>query len=139
MDLKDFVQDALLQITQAVSGAQLKSGSAIINPTPRSEIVENIAGKHERVLNVDALARMNLLATEYAGGIAEMIEFDIATTVGTTDESVTEKDKKVGGGLRIQVVSAGVDAHSKSTDAIKKSDSRVSRIRFRIPVQFPRP
>jgi len=70
------------------------------------------------------------------GGVADIIEFDVAITVESSETEGSESAKKGEGGLRIHVVSAGIDVQNKNTSSGTTSQSNVSRIKFRVPVQF---
>lgn len=103
IDLKNFIEQALLDITDAVDNARAKS-KAPIAPG-------NLYSKNGRK-TFDEL---------------QLIEFDLATHVVTSEES-----GKIEAKIAVCGVSLGID--SKLGDA--KEASTTSRIKFQVPVAF---
>lgn len=116
MDLKDFVRESLVQIAQGISEANtaLAGTSAVVNP-------HNV-----QAYSTDAKAygRLNNAFNE-KDALVELVEFDVAVT--------TEAGTQTGGGIRIAVASIGIGTEGKSTG----SQSRESRIKFKIPMAYP--
>lgn len=111
MELKEFISNALIDITQGISDAQKKSGDsgAIINP--HINIAPSELSKHGLI---------------WAGGTpAHLIKFDLAVTV--TEGSGT----KGGIGILAGAISLGSSGQSNSESMV------VSRIQFSIPVIYP--
>jgi len=136
MDLQEFVRDALIQITEGVSNAQQKAHGAIINPTLKLMPFKKDSPEARHTLEPENLKGANLLATNYSEGHADLIEFDVAITV----TSAERKGSEVGGKTKIEgkiiVASADVELQGKRTKETEHSTSHVSRIKFRVPVQF---
>ncbi len=115
MDLKEFVRDALVDVIEGIAEAQKKSpGGAKINPPLKREWIKNDRGRGEEQLDSENLKNANMLATHYEGGFADIIEFDLAITVESSSTDEQEATKQGGGGVKIHVVSAGVDIGSRS-------------------------
>lgn len=137
MDLGDFIRDALLDIIRGIRQAQVDSRhGAIINPPLKMVFQKNEHGAADDRLDMDNLRSASLIATHYQGH-ADIINFDLAITVESSSAEATESTKAAGGGLKIHVVSAGVDVAGKKLRDEKTTQSNVSRIQFRVPVQFP--
>jgi hypothetical protein len=139
MDLKEFVQDVLVQIIQGVSDAQRKLGvsTAKINPPLAEKAEQTPGGQWYSTIDKDNLHAANLIATHYAGGYADIVDFDVAITVESSGKETSESAKGGDGGLKLHVVSAGISVQSKQSSATESTQSNVSRIKFRIPVQLP--
>jgi hypothetical protein len=136
MDLKEFVREALLQVVAGVTEAQHRTAlGATINPRVATKWVRPENGHAYEELDQDNIRAANLIAT-HQGGVADIIEFDVAITVESSDSSTSESEKKREGGLKLHVLSAGIDIQSKSGESATESRSNVSRIKFRVPVQF---
>lgn len=109
MDIKDFVENTLLQIVQGVNSAneQLKDSGAIIS------------SKDVRPL------REGTTYNTRTGDLVNLIEFDIAVTVN-------EKDTANGGaGIKIVGISIGGSLQNET------SNQSISRIKFSIPLTLP--
>ena len=109
VQLEDFVHSALLQITRAVSKAapEIKKLDGLVNPVLRSKARENDPERTRRDRRLT------------------VIEFDVAVTATTSDES------EYGIGVITALFGAGAKAKEREID------SRVSRIRFSIPIELP--
>ena len=116
MDLKDFVRESLVQIATGIAEANtaLAGTTATVNPC-------NVQAYSTEA---KAYGRLNDAFNE-KDSLVELVEFDVAVT--------TESGTQTGGGLKISVASIGVGAEGKSTG----SQSRESRIKFRIPMVYP--
>jgi|ERR1051326_3394173 hypothetical protein len=140
MDLKTFIEQSLVEIIQGIHEAQgkVKGYSALINPQIQSQLTKDgyLEGNFPRP-NREVLERLNLLETA-TGGVADMVEFDLAITVAKDRSETAAQDGGGKVGLSISVLSAEVGASSKTTSGENYSDTRVSRVKFRIPVMFPR-
>lgn len=142
MDLKEFVRETLVQIVAGVAEAQQdkRRGSAKFAPKMAHREFRTEVGSSKRIhsawkLDPDNLKGSGLLITE-GDGIADIIEFDVAVTLGTKSANETEEGSEKKGGLSIQVLSAGIDASKKTTKAKDKTVSHETRVKFRVPVQF---
>jgi hypothetical protein len=140
MDLKEFVQDILVQIVQGVSEAQKELGTstAKINPLLAHKPEQAPNGEWYSAIDKDNLHAANLVATYYADGYADIVDFDVAITVESTGKESSESAKRGDAGLRLHVASANIAVQGKQSSAIESTQSNVSRIKFRIPVQLPR-
>lgn len=118
MDLKDFIRESLVQIANGISEANtaLAGTTATVNPC-------NVQAYSTEA---KAYGRLNDSFSE-KDSLVELVEFDVAVT--------TESGTQTGGGLKISVASIGIGAEGKSTG----SQSRESRIKFRIPMVYPSP
>jgi hypothetical protein len=118
LDLKDFIRESLVQIANGISEAniQLVGTSAVVNPS-------NVQAYSAEA---KAYGRINE-AFSAKEALVELVEFDVAVT--------TESGTQTGGGIKISVASIGVGAEGKSTG----SQSRESRIKFKIPMIYPSP
>jgi hypothetical protein len=139
MDLREFVRDALLQIVEGVHDAQQQaSGSAIINPRLAEKWMKDEKGGGYAQIDPENLHGANLIATN-SGTFADVVDFDIAITVESTGKESTEEGKAGEGGLKLHVLSAGVNLSSKKGSSNENTQGQVSRIKFRVPVQFSIP
>jgi hypothetical protein len=140
MDLKEFVQDVLVQIVEGVSTAQRKLGTstAKINPPLAQKAEQAPGGQWHSTIDKENLHAANLIATHYADGYADIIEFDVAITVESSGKEDSESEKSGDGGVKLHVLSAGISVQSKQSSSSESTQSNVSRIKFRVPVQLPR-
>jgi len=139
MELKSFVEQTLVQIVHGIHDAQGKAASfgGAINPLLAEELDPNKRAKHPgHQLDKEVLSGANLLLT-HMNRVADMVEFDIAITVAETSKDGHEKDASGKAGFNISVLSAEIGKGVKSTKESERSDSRVSRVKFRVPVSFP--
>src|SRR5437867_2976781 len=90
MDLREFVRDALIQICSGVSDAQGKASGAIINPKLKKMPFDKDKPDSRYSLEPDNLKNANMLATNYADGHADIIEFDVALTVESSEKAGSE-------------------------------------------------
>jgi len=115
MELKDFVQESLVQIVRGIESASksLEDTNAHINP-------KNI------YVNSDSRQNYGRLNTaRECNPVVELVEFDVAVHASENTES---KDK-----IAISVGSIGIGEGGR----LQGSNSSESRIKFKIPVVFP--
>ncbi len=115
MDLKDFVQQSLVQISQGIEAAskELETSNAHINP---------------KNIHVNADTRQNygrLVKGQNYHPVVELVEFDVAVHASEGSET--------SGKIGISVGSIGIGGGGKSQETSKSE----SRIKFKIPVVFP--
>jgi hypothetical protein len=140
MNLKDFIAESLLSIIQGVQEAQEKTGGVEMKGS--RDTTSGIAasfrklsqewlkqeGKPDRLLQEDS---------QPWGEIVHLIEFDIAVTITRKTETSTRAEGSLGGA--IQVLGANIDI-AKTAGQIEEgkesNDSRVTRIKFAVPVHF---
>jgi len=113
-DLALFIEETLVQIVQGIVGAQLRVDSlgAQINP----------AGNLYNAKREDA-PRLNVGSDRQA--YLEVVEFDVAVT------RMEEDKRDVSGGIAVLGIGAGGGREAADTM------TRVSRLRFKVPVVFP--
>jgi hypothetical protein len=111
MNLRDFVAGTLREILDGVTDAQAGGHRELINP-------------HAHYLADDA-PKTHFVTRHQS--LVQMVEFDVAITV----ESTTEKS----GGAGVKIFSV-VEVGGGGSDAERSSN--VSRIKFSVPVTFPR-
>jgi len=116
MDLKEFITESLVQISEGIIDAniRLKDTSAIANPH----------GVQANSNNAKAYGRIHENYIE-KGPLVQLIEFDVALHA--------ETGKQSGGRLKLAIASIGVDGSKQSS----KSSSSESRVKFAIPMVFP--
>lgn len=116
MDLQEFIQVSLVQISKGIeaANAELKGSNAMINP-------RNLAVNAGGGANYGIITELSTKLPR----IVELVEFDIAITVSEG----TEKNGKIG----ISVGSVGFGVGGKNTEA----NSSLSRLKFKIPVAWP--
>jgi hypothetical protein len=85
--------------------------------------------------DVESLRAAGILLSEHKKPV-ETIEFDIALTVESKQESSLEETGKKGGGLKVYVATAELGSEHKSGESEATASSTVSRIKFRIPISF---
>jgi len=115
MELKEFVQQSLVQIARGIEEAskELKETNAHINP---------------KNVYVNADTRQNygrLVKGKDYNPVVELVEFDVAVHASEG----TEKSGEIG----ISVGSIGIGGGGKTQETSKSE----SRLKFRIPVVFP--
>lgn len=115
MELKDFVEQSLVQIARDIESASkaLEDTNAHINP-------KNIYVNSDNRQNYGRLVQKQDL-----NPVVELVEFDVAVHASEG----TETNGKIG----ISVGSIGLGAVGKS----QESNRSESRIKFKIPVVFP--
>lgn len=113
MDLKDFVKGVFFDVTNAVAECQkeLKNGT-IISPT-------NISSSSKDRINAK-------------GGdlIVSYIDFEVAVIAGNE----TESENNIGGGIKVWGISLG----GNNKEDNKQSNESVSKVKFSIPLVYPR-
>lgn len=139
-DLQDFVKEALVQIVKGIADAQneIKQCGAIVNPVLAQKKAtgdEDIFRRGYR-LDKDNLRSAGILETQN-GGIADIVEFDVAITTSKVNAEGEQSSSKKDAGFRLKVVSAGVDFGSGESKSQEITDSQVSHLKFKIPVLFP--
>lgn len=103
MELRDFIKGVITDISTAISelDKELSSTGLVINPANR-----------------DGVSTYDSLNT---GRAIKEVEFNLSVSASDTKEK--------GGGIKINVVNAGISAETSHTT--------VSTVRFSIPVAFP--
>ena len=127
MDLKDFIKETIIQISESVIEIQehfdSKKINAIVNPR---ELEKNYNSSYPALYSP---LGHRLDGTEYqknnVARMVENIEFDIAVTVETNSE------KEVGGKLKILDIGIGAEANETNKAA------NVSKVKFKIPLVLP--
>jgi len=117
MNLQEFIRETLVQISHGITQAntELKGAGARVNPLNVHPYLHTSDKVYGRIDNE---------AASHAP-IVELVEFDVAL-------AVTE-GKETKGGIGIAVGTIGLGTQGRS-DSEKSSESRV---KFKIPVQFP--
>ena len=114
MNLKEYIKTAITDITSAISELQgeLVNGAIV---SPQLQSCKDLGSEEylEHPYGEDYIMKVT------------NVNFDVATTVGTTE------GKKAGAELNISVISAGIGGSNKV------SLENASRISFSIPVAFP--
>lgn len=115
MELKDFIRESLVQISQGIEEANevLKDSTAMVNP---NNVYVN-SGDRQNYGRLDEAQKYNR--------IVEVVEFDVAVTARDENEA--------GGrfGIKVGVIELG--ANGKQTESNKAE----SRIKFKVPMVFP--
>mgnify|MGYP000261649621 CR=1 FL=1 len=116
MDLKDFIRESLVQISQGIEEANeaLKNSAAEVNPP------KFIAHTGES----QAYGRVSATADENKP-LVHLVDFDVAIQA--------QQGSEAGGGLKLSIASIGVGADAKTKD----SHSTESRLKFGIPMIYP--
>lgn len=116
MDLKDFIRESLVQISQGIEEANeaLKDSIAEVNPA------KFIAHSGES----QAYGRVSATADENKP-LVHLVDFDVAIQAQQGSES--------GGGMKLSIASVGIGADAKTRD----SSSTESRLKFAIPMVYP--
>jgi hypothetical protein len=115
MELKDFVKETLIEISQGVLEAQTEQGDALINPRVKL---------HEKEVGRIVLAEDGAGRGIRGGRILDYVEFDIAVTL----------DKNTNTDGKISVLFGAINLSSGG--ASENKDSSTSRVKFRVPVSF---
>jgi hypothetical protein len=115
MELKDFIRESLVQISQGIEEANegLSDSSALVNP---NNVYVN-AGDRQNYGRLDESKSYNR--------IVEVVEFDVAVTAGDENEA--------GGKFGIKVGAIELGANGKQAESNKSE----SRIKFKVPMVFP--
>lgn len=115
MELKDFVEESLVQIARGIEAASkaLEDTNAHINP-------KNIHVNGDNRQNYGRLDN-----TRQYNPVVELVEFDVAVHAS--------EGKETNGKIGISVGSLGLGAGGKSQETSRSE----SRIKFKIPVVFP--
>ena len=118
MDLKDFVKETIVQISNGINAAnaELKDAEALVNP-------RNVGVYTKEDYRIYGYLDEN--EDRNFQRIVELVEFDVAVHA--------REGKETQGGIGITVGAIAVGSRGKS-DAAESSDSR---IKFKIPVVFP--
>jgi hypothetical protein len=111
MDLKDFVTASIVSVLEGVRDAAAQA-------TDSAEVAPVLFDNH-------ALDKAGILVSQ-AGGHVHMLEFDVAVTANEG------ADTKAGIGVVAGVFNLGAGGTSTT------SNSTVSRIKFRVPIVFPK-
>jgi len=118
MDLKDFVKETLIQISQGIEEAnkELEGSDAMVNPL-------HITGHSE---NAQTYGRTRPPSTSKPGTrTVQPVNFDVAV--------VAEAGEKGEAGAKLSIASIGIGAKG-SIESTNRSESRIS---FVIPVVYP--
>lgn len=120
MDLKEFVKETIVQISNGIEEAnsELKESEAMVNPI-YVQLNSNDAQGYGRTKERDPDCEnpdSNLL---------QKVDFDVAVSV--------EAGKQGSAGAKLSIASIGIGAEGK-TESSNKSESR---IKFSLPVVFP--
>jgi hypothetical protein len=116
MDLKEFIKESLVQISEGINEANvaLESSGASVNP------------KGIRAYSKDAKAYGRIESNfKHRDNLVHMVSFDVALHAEAGSES--------GGGLKLSIASIGANANTKSKDSEKSE----SLIKFEIPMKYP--
>lgn len=111
LNLKDFISSTICEIIDGVTEAQAKSHSELINP--------------DAFYRADHAPKTHFSVR--GGGLVHMVDFDVAVTVESSSEG------KVGAGIKVFSV-GGAEGSTSTAD----KSSQVSRIKFSVPIAFPR-
>jgi len=113
MELKEFVSESIKQIVAGIFEAQgaCKMSRARVNPSKLNLDLDNLQGE---VVDLDS------------GMLLSSIEFDVAVT--------TEEGKEAKGGIGVFVGTVGIGSQGQ-TDS---KTSSMSRLKFNVPICFPR-
>lgn len=116
MELKDFIEESLVQINLAIEGSnnKLKDSTAVINPS-------NI------VVYSDGSQVYGRKSTEmrHRSKVVHKIEFDVAV--------YAQADESKSGGAKISIASIGLGVKAQEGTSNKSE----SRLKFSIPVIYP--
>lgn len=116
MNLKEFIKESLVQISEGINEANeyLESSGASINPK----------GIKAYSTEAKAYGRIDSRFTD-RDNLVHMVCFDVALHAEAGSES--------GGGLKLSIASIGANANTKNSDSEKSE----SRIKFEIPMKYP--
>jgi hypothetical protein len=109
MDIKDFVENSLIQIVEGVVNANTKL----------KEMGAKVSSKDIRPL------RESTTYNQVTNQVVNLVDFDLALTVSDKDSS------GIGGGIKITSFTIGGQSQNESTK------QTVSRIKFSIPLTLP--
>lgn len=141
MDLKSFIKESLIQIidgtSEAASYAETKG--ALVNPPMATlKLTRPVARTQETIQAPDpALVKSLAIYTTQENRLVDMIEFDVAITASTSAEESSSSGAKGGGALRLHIVTADVSGGFGSAATVARTDTRVSRLKFRVPLALP--
>ena len=119
MDLKDFVKESLVQISNGINEANeaLEGTGAMVNPlhvTTNSDKSQAYGRTGSPAHDVNGTSR-----------VVEKVDFDVAV--------VAEAGEQTKAGIKLSIASIGLGADGQSSS----KDKSESRIKFTIPVVFP--
>jgi hypothetical protein len=117
MNLKEFVTESLVEIVSGISDAQarLVGSDAQVSPKVKSLFTQSQTGGTNMALGWDS-----------RGGVIQVVEFDVAVTA-------TEGTETKGGiGVVAGIFALGSQGKSEETN------QSISRIRFKVPISFPK-
>ena len=115
MELKDFVKETLIEISQGVSEAQESQGDALINPRIKIEGKES-----SRVILAEDGAGRDISGDR----ILDYVDFDVAVTI--------DKGTKTDGKISVLFGAFNLSSSGES----KNTDTSISRVKFKVPVSF---
>lgn len=125
VDLETFIKDAIVSIGRGVASAEGQLGaSMLIAPRIKTVTADGV----------------NRFTSEDAAPQIQSIEFDIAVTVtqesSKAGEASGQGSLKSGGVLAVVGIDSAVDLEGKTQRGESYTDSRVSRVKFSVPVVF---
>lgn len=116
MDLKEFIKETIVQVTEAIieSNEELKVKGAIVNP-----------GKIKVNSDSSQAYGRESRQIEHQSRIVQKLEFDVAV--------VAQDEKSAGAGAKISVMSLKLGADGE----VNYTNKSESRIKFAIPIIYP--
>jgi len=139
MDLKTFIKETLVQIVDAVVDAQtdVENKGAVINPRMAEELRQPAPGVFKKhIPDPELVSQLGFYLTA-DNRKTDMIEFDVAVTASSSAEESATAKGGAKAGVGIHVVSLEVGGKTESGSGITRTDERVSRVKFRIPIALP--
>ncbi|MBH0048447.1 hypothetical protein [Pseudoalteromonas sp. NZS11_1] len=117
MDLKEFISESIVEIVEGIVDAQsrIKSDDALIVPSVHNVFTQSKSGGTNLAIGWDK-----------KGNLINSVEFDVAVT---SSEGTETK-----GGIGVV---AGIVALGSQGKSLENNQS-ISRLKFRIPISFPR-
>jgi hypothetical protein len=116
MDLKDFIRESLVQISQGIEEANMALQGSVAEVNPPKFIAHS--GESQAYGRVSATADENK-------PLVHLIDFDVAIQA--------QQGTEAGGGMKLSIASVGIGADAKTKD----SQSTESRLKFGIPMVYP--
>jgi len=119
MELKDFIKNVIVEISQGVLMAkkELDDTDALVNPATTRGVITQLGGTDRSVQN---------------------IEFDISVSITEETESSEQQDKKGTASVSVlQVLNLNFGAKNTETDAVSYRNATINRIKFHVPISLP--
>jgi hypothetical protein len=146
MDLETFVSESILGIMRGVHNAQTQSHMRGLNlgrVYPRLKTVLITKGEmppgmqqdYEWSVDPEMAKNAQMLVTK-DGDAADLISFDIAVTVQSSEKSETGQETSGKGGASIKVLEVGINSKRTESSGESSAHAHETRIKFRIPVCF---